>query len=801
MLRRTILGRNKLIIVESPNKVAKITSILNQKGPSGISDWSFGKPNLKSVAQQGEESVLVLPTIGHFLELRTMRFSVLPLPAAPPSAEPTAPPSTEQQDADTAKGGKRTKGKGRTNAPKAEEPLVDMSIFSSTAPLRHVSLEWTPSVGKDTSSVLVGAVEANKDKLTEIILASDPDREGELIASHALQTIQERLPKLKIPFSRAYIHSITEDGVRKAMEERQLQFVDQGLATAAETRHAMDRIFGFLGSSLVRHLNSNFRSIGRVQTPALIAVKEREERIDAYMKAHRASFSIQANCSFLDASGSKVDRTVTLNEVSPGKEADAVKAIPPLAEADLDNPAAVEAHGSKVKAAYLNALGLQSIRDIASKGKPVLSNQSTAPPLPFSMASLISKANKTMRLSSEEVAKCLQDLFQLGLITYPRTDSHRIDPTVVPSIKALIESTYGKDFLRSDETAAKGKGKGGEKKKGGKKKPVVAQEGNVEDAHEAIRPTDITRTAESIGASVSEMSLKLYDLVRSTTLAAFMTPLEQERVATTVSFKTASGAVLSFKLEAKRVTHSGFHAAFGKNIVAESVDAADDGVSEVPTDGLFEAVSSLPKRIAKAAITVSNAQVTKSKPAPPQQLSEGTLIDYLKERGVGRPSTYPSIMKTLLSRGYVEVNAKGKLETTQVGRDLATATQRVFPALVDVGFTASFEAKLDRIARAVTEESAVGADVVLSAFVVELLRLVKTSAENRRGHILERSITARIRHANPSWSTEQVQAAVEKSVAEAKGAMTDIFAATARVGDFSELQRMLENFLKREFPN
>jgi DNA topoisomerase IA len=808
MLRRSIISQHKLIIVESPNKVAKISAILNRTGAGGVQDWSFGKAALKSVGG-GDERVLVMPTVGHFLEMRTLRFTTLPLPAAAP-APPSVPAATPAAEEGVAKGKGKRKSKGKpsketpaVDVEPAPRPLVDTSIFSDTLPLRHVTSEWGPQMGKDTAALLVSTVQENLPKLTEIILASDPDREGELIASHALTTLIEKLPKLSIPVSRAYIHSITEEGVIKAMEERKLHFLDQGLATAAQTRHAMDRIFGFLGSSLVRHLNSNFRSIGRVQTPALIAVMEREQRIEAYMKSHRASFSIQANCTFLDAKGtSPIERTVTLTEVKAGTEAAAVTAVPPIAEADAENQAAVEAHGAAVKAAYLAALKLDAISKMKAS-PPVVSQLSSAPPLPFSMATLISKANKSLRLSSEEVARGLQELFQLGLVTYPRTDSHRIDPSVTPLIQKAVESTFGASFVRNVSTAPTPSDK--KNSAGSKSKKKDAAEGNAEDAHEAIRPTDISRTPEQLASTVTGAQKRLYELIHATTLAAFMTPMTQEKVSTTMEFQTGSGAVLAMKLEAKRVTHQGYDAAL--SIATPQGAASDDAASlaedsATVSDSLFDAVSTLPKRLAKAKVTVSNAQVLKSKPSPPPQLTEGSLIDYLKDRGVGRPSTYPSIMKTLLSREYVLVNSKGKLETTQIGRDLATTTQRVFPALVDIGFTAEFEAKLDRISRALSDKDGVeGADLVLSAFIAELLTLVKTSAETRRRQILERSVTARIRHGHPDWNPDQVKAAVHQSIMDSKAVFSDLFAMTKSAGDFNQLQKALDTFLRREFPN
>ncbi|CUG86485.1 DNA topoisomerase IA, putative [Bodo saltans] len=817
MLRRSIISQHKLIIVESPNKVAKISSILNRASAAGgVKDWSFGKASLKSVGG-ADERVLVMPTVGHFLEMRTLRFATLPLPT-PPAIPVVAPAAVADAATTATEEAVPVKGKGKGKGKKAKEandvdkpqadaslaPLVDVTIFSDNLPLRRVTSEWGPQLGKDTASLLINTVQENNSKLTEIILASDPDREGELIASHAHRTLLEKLPKLSVPFSRAYIHSITEEGIVKAMEERKLHFVDQGLATAAETRHAMDRIFGFLGSSLVRHLNSNFKSIGRVQTPALIAVMEREQRIDAYMQSHRASFSIQATCSFLDAKGeAPIDRTVTLTEIKAGSEAAAVKAVPPISETDAEIQEAVEAHGATVKSTYLAALKLDSISKMKSSA-PVVTQLSSAPPLPFSMASLISKANKNLRLSSEDVAKGLQELFQLGLVTYPRTDSHRIDPSVTPIIQKTIEKAFGAAYVRNDNATATPDADKTKKKPSKAKK--VAPEGNAEDAHEAIRPTDIARTPEQLSSVVTVSQKNLYELIHATTLAAFMTPLTQEKVSTTVEFQTGSGAVLAMKLEAKRVTHQGYDAAF--SVVSQAATTNDDTSSSASedtstvSDSLFDAVSTLHKRLAKAKVTVTKAQVLKSKPSPPPQLTEGSLIDYLKDRGVGRPSTYPSIMKTLLARGYVIVNQKGKLETTQTGRDLAATTQRVFPALVDIGFTAEFESKLDRIARALSEkDSHDSADLVLSAFLAELLRLVKTSAETRRRQILERSVTARIRHGHPDWNPEQVQAAVHQSIMDSKTVFSDLFALTKSATEFNQLQKALDGFLRREFPN
>lgn len=796
MLRRTVYFRHKLVVVESPNKVQKITSYLN----GTVSDWSFGHAALKGVSKEANEKVTVVPTVGHFMELKTLHFK----PKALPSPVTTSPEPVSDPAATKSEGNKKSKkktpaSKAKKAASEEKSSLVDYNIFAAPSTLpRDITFEWSQVADRNTMSILVSTIQSLGPQLSEIILASDPDREGELISHHVHTELKKALPNLKAKFSRAYIHSITQDGITQAMAQRRLGFIDDGLASAAQTRHGMDRFFGYLGSSVVRHLNPKFRSIGRVQTPALIAIADREEKIEQYNKEHTAVFTLQATCSFVGANNRSVSRCVALNEVRAGSEAAAVAALPPLAVELQNIPKEVEAHTKKAKEVYVAALKLDKI--VSVKPKPATTSTIvSAPPLPFSMATLIAKANKSLKMSSEGVSKCLQDLFQAGLVTYPRTDSHRIDPSVVPSIQQEVERRFGKDTVRKAEVVADSPPP--PSKTGKKKVKAGLVEGTAEDAHEAIRPTDITRCGAELGLADSQQRT-MYDLIRSTTLASFMTPMTHERATCELRIVTGSGAELSAKLESKRLVSPGYRAALSASQTEGSAqqDGDGDGDEVHVGDDDFAALLDLPNRIANgsSAVRVTDCVVSKSKPNPPPPHTEGSLIEHLKKNGVGRPSTYPSILKTLFARQYIVLNDKGRLETTLTGRELVALTKRSFPSLVDINFTAGFEAKLDSISR-LGSESKDAMDYVLSEFLIRFLQMVVDATHRHRRLILERSTLHKLQATNKPTTAEDIKREVDALLMKPLN-VSDLLAATCRAKEFTELQRSLDSFVRREMP-
>ncbi|EPY25170.1 DNA topoisomerase I [Angomonas deanei] len=507
MFRRNLLALEKLVIVESPNKVIKVEDLLSNA--KVIPDWSFKKGELSSISK-GPEKAIAMATTGHFMFLKELNWK--------PQSGKAAPPKEEE--------------------------------FPPNGVLCKYSMEWEILAGRRIQETVAQYMDDKAKDISEIIIATDPDREGELIAVHVLNLIKLMYPKSKIPFSRAYMHSITEEGIQFAMENRSANF-DHNLANAAEARHAMDRMFGFLGSSVVRYANPQLRSIGRVQTPALILVNKREERIERYLETHKTHYALEALCTFTSKTGTSHTQAVSIT--------------PKAEDSDVD----WEDKGSVESAMYKWKVG--SGRSFQCVSPPVKQTVTSDPPEPFTMATLIAKANRQLRMTSETASSSLQDLFQMGFITYPRTDSSRIDESALPAIYEAVKSTYGKNMVYKlqDRDGSSKKAKKGKRK---------TDEGNVEDAHEAIRPTDMSLRAEKLGM-LSDTTKQVYDLVYRHTLACFMIPMKTDKVSATIQFTGGAGKEMVFSLQGKHASEPGGSLAYrvkGSNALIETDDEMED---------------------------------------------------------------------------------------------------------------------------------------------------------------------------------------------------------------------------------
>ncbi|KAG5506010.1 hypothetical protein GH5_05690 [Leishmania sp. Ghana 2012 LV757] len=755
MLRRSVRAFEKLVIVESPNKVIKVEGLLSD--PKVIPDWSFNNSKLRTISA-GAEKAIAMATTGHFMSLRELTW-------APQSSSPA--------------------------------PSVTAADFPANGLLVSFSLEWELIPGRRIQDTVSHYIEEKADNLTEIIVATDPDREGELIAVHAQNLIRRMFPQLNVPFTRAYMHSITVEGIRRAMEERHETF-DYNLANAAEARHAMDRIFGFLGSSVVRYANPQMRSIGRVQTPALTLINDREEKIKSYLDSHISTFEIQAMCHFTSRNSQRFSQVVKVTSAHKGG----------VAPVEWSDKAAVT---EKSEQWALSSVTHFSVSPGAKPQETV-----TPPPKPFTMATLIAKANRQLRYTSDTVSSCLQDLFQMGFITYPRTDSTRIDESVLPSIYAAVSREHGKDLLQEQDGAAKA----GSRRSSAQKEAVDA---NVEDAHEAIRPTNIDTTVKELGA-VSTPMKHIYDLVRRNTLAVHMIPMKTERIVVPVTCRATNGEEVVFELQGKHIVEPGWSAAFrsGKGAVApaaetdQDVQAMEDGGVVVPSvsDDEFKAIMDVAAQrgggtaVKKGSMRLGAAQVVENRPSPPLPFSEGGLIEQLKNNGVGRPSTYPMIVKTLLARNYITVN-KGRCETTPVGRMLVKTSRATFPSIVDIGFTSAFEKKLDRIAKPGSAKewalppSVSDADYVLSSFISSFLNYVTEATKAQRVAIATRSLTLqqeRNAEGRTPTSATDFQATLEKETKRVVAQVPDLVANMKSYRTFTALQNSLNDYLRRNFP-
>lgn len=760
MLSRNRFLLDKLVVVESPTKMKKIEHFLKDKNV--VPDWSFGGiETFRQLGKGGPEVAVAMATSGHFMSLTELTWEVFSTPSSSSKSGPNN--SHMSSSCNNSKIAKSLEGVNRKNENLSFSRIHPSSLPSRTLEARF-NLLWETIPGRRIHESLLAHLrdETAREKFSEIIVATDPDREGELIATHVYQLMQKVFPGLSIPFTRAYMHSLTVEGVQAAMRERSTSF-DWNLAHAAEARHAMDRIFGFLGSTVMRHAHPLMRSIGRVQTPSLILIREREEKIKEFKASHPSYYEIIANCNFKGGKH-KYMQTVVLHPEENSKEAALL----------------LESRKKKVEMQkLLDSWGLKKeVKDLYALEEPRVTENTSEPPDPFTMSALLTRANQLFHLSSGRISLALQELFQHGLITYPRTDSTRIDAKALEAIYKVVVREFGEKWLQKRIVERVQGRQGGKKAKGSSSdgeesakndNPDSASEDtyrNVEDAHEAIRPTNIQLTAKRLSSTLSAPAHQLYDLIRRHTLASCMIPMKTEKVQVSLKGKTANGVVLLFKLEGRHTTCEGWSKALtagwkkgkpkgsqvgegssnesslakgeispgdqkGDGIITMnntpfvmedisdgSADESQEAQTPVISNAEFQTLMRFPQ-MAKPSdlrsssssdsgtasltrhpqITLSAVKLREFTPPSPLLYSEGSLIADLRKHGVGRPSTYPLIVQTLQERKYIVLNKQRKCETTEVGQLLVDVSRGIFPAIVDIGFTAKFEKQLNSIAK------------------------------------------------------------------------------------------------------
>jgi DNA topoisomerase IA len=732
MLRATLSRHVKLLIVESPNKVSNVSHYVAK-----IPDLTFGDGALASAfGATPREPVHVMATVGHFQKLDEINIEQV--------ADVTAPASGDATADDAA------------------------AAFRSGADAYR--FETTYRVDKaERAAAIRQYIEAHVDELTEVIIATDPDREGEIIGEHALQLAQATVAKSKgikvtgkkknagpvVPYSRAYMQSITEDGVAKALRERTPNQYDEKLASAAMARSVLDRVFGYFGSAMVQTLHAKLKSIGRVQTPALILIHDREVAHDEFLRTRATTYGLTARADVGDVKHGAIETACAVTIALPASSATAAAAAPqadttaaaakkkgrPKKGKDTDVEAAATAGASDDAAAGSTAgaawspTTLDDAKALAAKLVDASSqlpwtasvskkaaSRSTEPPQPLTLQALMLRMGRKSRMGSEEVMKICQQLFSDGLITYPRTDSVRIETAPADVIKAYVKKTYGANSLATDAEIAERLS--GERVKG-KRGKKSSEPSNAEDAHEALRPTNIAEdgSMNPILRSCDRSTLSVYEEIRAVALAAFMTPHTQETLSCTFTApldavkglttgdtgaSTAPplpppGSTISCRVFATRTASPGFTQAFGHS-AGEGENSADLSTGGEPSeDALFAYLRDCAKSSAAApAFALKSFKAVERKAAPPPLYFEGALIEDLKQQGIGRPSTYATILATLKSRDYVSVDgATGRIRTTPHGRELVVVSRRFFPLFVDLKFTSRMEGSLDAIVRGV----------------------------------------------------------------------------------------------------
>ena len=484
----------------------------------------------------------------------------------------------------------------------------------------------------------------------ELLLATDEDREGESISWHLVNVL-----KPKVPFKRMVFHEITKKAIHRALETG--REIDMDLVNAQETRRILDRLYGYTISPLLWKKIAYGLSAGRVQSPGLRLIVERERE--------RILFS---SSEYWDLKG-------TLSKEQASDEG--------LFEAKLDSVGGKRVAGSKdydsKTGAYIgkNSLVLDraAAEGLASRleGKPwevasVTEKENRSRPAPpFITSTLQQEANRKLKMSARETMRVAQRLYENGLITYMRTDSTTLSSDGIASARDAITRLFGKDYLSDGPRQYTTKSKG------------------AQEAHEAIRPSgEVFKTPEESGLSGRELSL--YKLIWRRTLATQMA--EAVKASTKVVFTVEDA---QFSATGTRIIFPGFIRAY--------VEGSDD-----PEAMLANSESWLPELKEGERLNPRSIETVSHQTKAPARYTDASLVKELEKLGIGRPSTYASIINTLNERGYIR-KVGTTITPTFIGFGVIQLLEKNFSNLIEYGFTSDMETKLDQIAEGDTERA------------------------------------------------------------------------------------------------
>lgn len=502
---------------------------------------------------------------------------------------------------------------------------------------------YVVSPGKEA---VITRLRAALKKADELYLATDEDREGESIAWHLTEVL-----KPKVQVKRMVFHEITEPAIQSAFASP--RDIDRKLVDAQEARRILDRLYGFGVSPVLWRRIKQGLSAGRVQSVAIRIVVERERERIAFVAAgywdllatvsQAGSFHFPATLVQLDGA-----------KVATGADFDATGTLVTQGAVVLDERGARALAGALEQAAF-------SVRSVEQKP------YRRSPYPPFRTSTLQQEASRKLRFSTSRTMSIAQRLYEAGYITYMRTDSTALSEAAVAAARKQIGTLFGPEYLPEKARSYTNKVK------------------NAQEAHEAIRPAgDQFRTPEQIRHEVGEDEARIYELIWKRTVASQMKDALGESVSVRIDASSATGQDAEFASTGRAITFPGFLRAY--------VEGSDD-----PEAALDDQETPLPRLAEGDALDVHELEAVGHSTKAPPRFTEASLVRRLEELGVGRPSTYASIMSTIKERGYVW--AKGQaLIPTFTAFSVVTLLEDNFENLVDYAFTARMEDDLDRIA-------------------------------------------------------------------------------------------------------
>ncbi len=527
----------------------------------------------------------------------------------------------------------------------------DLPGDAKEIPAKFKPLEWSRlgvNVAEDFEPLyivpadkrgVVRDLKAALDDADELILATDEDREGESISWH----LQELL-KPRVPVRRMVFHEITREAIQEALDHT--REIDDRLVRAQETRRILDRLVGYTLSPLLWKKIAWGLSAGRVQSVAmrLLVVRERERR------AFRAGtyWDLVAELSHQKQTFKAELVAVDGRKVATGRDFD--ESTGKLAE----GKDVVLLGGAEAEALRTRLLET-SWQVTATEEKPSIRR----PWPPFTTSTLQQEANRKLRLSARDAMRTAQSLYERGFITYMRTDSVHLSDQAVSAARNAVTGLYGKEYLPAEP------------------RRYTNKSANAQEAHEAIRPAgSFFKLPNETGLEGRELAL--YDLIWKRTVASQMADARQTGIAVTIDAANAT-----FRATGKRIDFAGFLRAY--------VEGSDD-----PEAALEDQEIILPPLKEGDQPRCESLEAVSHETQPPARFTEATLVKALEADGVGRPSTYASIIGTILERGYAQ-RAGQALVPTFTAFAVTALLEEHFPHLVDEGFTASMEETLDEI--------------------------------------------------------------------------------------------------------
>ena len=482
---------------------------------------------------------------------------------------------------------------------------------------------------------------------SELYLATDEDREGEAISWHLLEYL-----KPKIPVKRMVFHEITKAAIEHAVANP--RGLDYGLVDAAETRRILDRLYGYEVSPVLWRRVNRGLSAGRVQSPTIRLVVERERERIAFVTASYWDLEL--------LTGTQPSFTATLIGVDGAKVATGK---------DFSSSGAPKAGVVVVDEAHARALttGLDgaSVAVRSVEEKPYRSS----PKAPFMTSTLQQEGGRKLRLGAAQVMRVAQGLYERGYITYMRTDNVVLSDEALAAVRSEVGRAYGQQFLSKAP------------------RQFTTKIKNAQEAHEAIRPTTPLRAPDQVSAELNPQELALYRMIWQRTLASQMA----DATGTTVSVRLAATAAPSggraaqeceFAASGTTITFAGYRQVY--------VESTDDDAAEEEKEALLPALT-VGQLVPVASITPNGHSTS-----PPARYTEASIVKRLEELGIGRPSTWASIIQTVQDRGYVWKKGQA-LVPTWTAFAVVGLLEKHFDGLVDYAFTARIEEDLDKIAR------------------------------------------------------------------------------------------------------